>query len=222
VTAIKICGITRLEDALFAARCGVDALGFIFYPRSPRNIAPEEAKRIIDGLSEAMTDNPSCGQTVFSASGRMTTVGVFVNEDMGIVNEISSFCNLDLIQLHGNEPPSYCDRFPAERVIKAFALQTDADLERIRDYRVRAILVDTHDPVRYGGTGRIANWELAVKARGGCPLILSGGLHSGNLCDALTAVRPDAVDISSGAEISPGVKDHEKVKAVIDLVHQGQ
>jgi phosphoribosylanthranilate isomerase len=218
MTAVKICGITRSEDALFVAGCGADALGFIFYPRSPRYIAPEKARQIIEDLSAA-TENRMVGKrTILSSPGRITTVGVFVNEDTETVRQIVSFCGLDLIQLHGDESPADCSRLPARQVIKALALKTDDDLDIIHDYKVRAILADTHDPAHYGGTGRTSDWKLAVKAKLLAPLILSGGLHGGNIREALLAVGPDGVDINSGVEISPGIKDHAKVKTIIDLI----
>jgi phosphoribosylanthranilate isomerase len=221
VAAIKICGITRLEDAIFIARCGADALGFIFYPKSPRYITPQQAKKIIDELpvhhqgqdpiaarSPIMSPNP----------GRITTIGVFVNEDSEIVQEIASFCALDLLQLHGGESAAYCRHFPPERIIKAVALRTADDLRQIRDFPCRAILVDAYAPQRHGGTGRTANWELAAQAKNAAPLILSGGLHAGNIRKALAAVKPDAVDINSGVETSPGVKDHNKIREIIGLI----
>jgi phosphoribosylanthranilate isomerase len=218
VTAIKICGITLREDAIFINQCGADALGFIFYPRSPRYIDPEQAKQIIEELSTVTADRTAAGGTLLTSPGRITTVGVFVDGDIEKVQEIASFCGIDLIQLHGNESADYCGRFPAERIIKAFALKTDADLQRIKDYKVRAVLIDAFDPVHYGGTGKTSNWDLAAKAGRTKPLILSGGLHIGNIREALEAVGPDAVDICSGVEISPGVKSHEKIKAIIDLI----
>jgi phosphoribosylanthranilate isomerase len=230
VTAVKICGITRMEDAVFVAQCGADALGFIFYPQSPRYITPERARQIIEELTleranipEAQRKrivSPEDPRTILSTPGRITTVGVFVNEEFKTVQEIFSFCGLDLIQLHGNESTDYCRQFPAERVIKALAPRTDDDLRQIRDYPCRAILIDAHDPQRHGGTGRTANWELAIRTKTMAPLILSGGLHSGNIREALEVVRPAAVDINSGVETRPGVKDHEKVKKILDLIYK--
>jgi phosphoribosylanthranilate isomerase len=221
MTAIKICGITRLEDASFIARCGADALGFIFYPPSPRYVTPEQAKIIISGLPvrEGSAElRPHSSKSIFPVSRRIATVGVFVNETVDKVMDIASYCGLDIIQLHGDESADYCRHFPAERIIKAFALKTPADVEHIKDYEVRAILVDTHDPVHYGGTGRTSNWELAAQAKILAPLILSGGLHPGNIREALEAVAPAAVDINSGVEDSPGIKDHEKVRTIIQMI----
>jgi phosphoribosylanthranilate isomerase len=217
VPAIKICGITQSEDAIQATACGADALGFIFYPKSPRCVTPEQAKGIIYRLLKGSV-GITAGSSFFSPSGRISTVGVFVNEDPDRVMDIATFCGLDLIQLHGDESAAYCGRFPAERLIKAFALKTAADLKDIGHFKVRAILIDAHDPARFGGTGKTSNWELAAQAKATAPLILSGGLHSGNIREAIEAVGPEAVDINSGVETSPGVKDHDKVKALIEKI----
>ncbi|MDD5170923.1 MAG: phosphoribosylanthranilate isomerase, partial [Syntrophales bacterium] len=196
MAAIKICGITRLADALFAARSGADALGFIFHPRSPRYIAPEAAKRIVDALPHSVTKERD--RSILTTGDRITTVGVFVNLPVGEVAQIASLCNLDLIQLHGSESAEYCSAFPPERVIKNFALRTAADLAQIHNYKVRAVLVDAYDPLRHGGTGRTSNWELAAAAKEAMPVILSGGLNIRNIREALATVKPDAVDINSG------------------------
>ena len=219
MTGIKICGITTLTDALFVAACGVDALGLIFHPRSPRYITPESARKIVEGLAVAPRAEGRARETILTATpDRITTVGVFVNEEIEKVREIADFCGFDLFQLHGEESPAYCRELPAGRVIKALALRTGEDLRRIPDYDVRAILVDAYDPVNHGGTGRTSNWDLAARAKSLAPLILSGGLHSGNIREALAAVRPDGVDINSGVEQTPGKKDHAKVKEIIDLI----
>ncbi len=219
VTGIKICGITRLQDALHAARCGADALGFIFYPRSPRYIAPEKAKAIIEALTTDIAAVKDIIGGIFPAgSSRITTVGVFVNEEIDKVQEIVSICGLDLIQLHGDETADYVSRFPSDRIIKAFGLKTPEDLEKIGEYRVRAILIDAHDTVRYGGTGQTSNWELASRAARMSPLILSGGLNIVNIREAIKAVKPQAVDINSGVETAPGIKDHKKITAIIDWI----
>lgn len=203
VTEIKICGITNKEDALFAASSGADALGFIFYPPSPRYIPPEEAKEIISCL-------PS----------EVVKVGVFVNQDASEVERIRQYCDLDLIQLHGDETPDYCRRFVSSLLIKAFALQSDADLEVISHYEVGAILVDACDKNKglYGGTGQMSNWELAVKVKKTYPLILSGGLREENIIEAIARVSPQAVDINSGIESAPGKKDHAKLRNIIEII----
>jgi phosphoribosylanthranilate isomerase len=200
---IKICGIANMEDASFVAICGADAIGFIFYPKSPRYVAPERVKKIIE---EIPTD--------------ITKVGVFVNHDVAEVKQTIDFCGLDMVQLHGDESPGYCGQFPQSQVIKTFAPRTEDDLAKVREYPVKAILVDAHDPVRYGGTGEQADWILASKVKEIYPLILAGGLSMANIQEAIEHTSPHAVDINSSVEIAPGKKDHQKLKAIIDLVHQ--
>ena len=201
MTEIKICGITRLEDALCAAESGADAVGFIFHPTSPRYIAPERAREIIAQLP-----------------GELTKVGVFVNREEKEVKRMMEVCGLDLIQLHGDESPEYCRRFPQERVIKAVFPQTPEELRRLVDYEVRAFLADTRDAGLYGGTGKRANWVLAAKLRESHPLILAGGLDAGNIAEALASVSPHAVDINSGCERAPGIKDHDRMRRIIGLI----
>ena len=203
MTQIKICGITNREDAAFVATCGADAIGFIFYQKSPRYVAPETVKKIIETLPT-----------------EITKVGVFVNHDVSEVKETIDFCGLDMVQLHGNETPTYCGQFPRSQVIKAFAPRTEDDLEKMKAYPVKAVLVDAYDPQHYGGTGEQSDWPLAAKIKETYPLILAGGLSMANIHEAIKHASPHAVDINSGAEIVPGHKDHQKVKAIINLVHQ--
>ncbi len=200
---IKICGITDLDDALAAAGAGADAVGFIFYPRSPRCVSPRQALGIIRELP--------C---------TVAKVGVFVNDDPERIEEIAAICGLDPIQPHGGETPDYCRRFPAPRVIKAFSPRTADDLEGVGGYQVRAILVDAFAPGLYGGTGKTSNWDLARTIGERYPLILSGGLNSGNIRDAIESVRPQAVDINSGVESSPGRKDHNKIREIIGMIRR--
>jgi phosphoribosylanthranilate isomerase len=199
VTEIKICGITNTNDAMNAVECGADALGFIFYRESPRYIAPETAREIIGKLP-----NNIC------------KVGVFVNHDAEGIKEIVEFCGLDLIQLHGDESPEYCRQFPESKLIKAIAAKTP----RLYEYPVSAILIDAYDPKLHGGTGKESDWNLAVKIKENHTLILSGGLRLENIREALKIVSPDAVDINSGVELSPGKKDPEKVGKIIEIVRQ--
>lgn len=203
MTEIKICGITDKEDALFAAECGVEALGFIFYPPSPRYISPEAAKTIISVLP-----------------AEVAKVGVFVNHDFRQLKEIADFCGLDLIQLHGDETPGYCSHFSPDLLIKAVSLQSEADLEALSRYKLRSILVDARDAGRYGGTGQKANWDLAAKVKKTHVLILSGGLNEENIGAAINEVSPQAVDINSGVESAPGRKDRAKVKGIVDIIRQ--
>ncbi len=203
MTEIKICGITNLDDALAVAESGADALGFIFYSKSPRYVSPEKTKEIIENLPR-----------------EITRVGVFVNHRAEEVKEIIEFCGLNLVQLHGNETPVYCRQFPVSILIRAFSPRTENDLQILKDYPVRAVLVDAFDPRLYGGTGKTSNWELASKIKESHPLILSGGLNIDNIRAAIEIVSPHAVDINSGVESSPGKKDHDKVREIIKIVRK--
>jgi phosphoribosylanthranilate isomerase len=200
MTEIKICGITRLEDALCAADCGADAVGFIFHPASPRYITVERAQEIIAQLPEWIVK-----------------VGVFVNRPAEEVKRTAETCGLDLIQIHGDESPAYCRRFPPGRIIKAVAFRAPEELGALGDYKVRAFLVDARDAGRYGGTGKRADWELAAKLGEEHPLILAGGLDEGNIAEAINAVAPRAVDINSGCELAPGIKDHDRMRRIVRM-----
>ena len=202
-TEIKICGITRLEDALCAAACGADAVGFIFHPASPRCTTPDRARSIIARLPQGIV-----------------TVGVFVNQAKETVEKTVEACGIDLIQLHGDEAPAYCLHFPPERVIKAVSPRTPGELRSLDAYRVRAFLIDRRDQSRYGGTGKLADWSLAAELRRMRPLILAGGLNPGNIEEALAVVMPQAVDINSGCESAPGIKDHALMQLMIGMIRR--
>jgi len=199
---IKVCGITNLEDAIFANTYGADALGFIFYEKSPRYITPETAKHIIDNLPHDTA-----------------VVGVFVNHNIQVLKEIYEFCGLDLIQLHGDESPEYCRQFPRSILIKALSPRSEEDLGIVKNYSVKAILIDARAHGLYGGTGKKSNWEMAVKIKEMHPLVLSGGLNPDNILEAIETVLPNAVDVNSGVEVSPRKKDSEKMKNIIEMVH---
>jgi phosphoribosylanthranilate isomerase len=201
MTGVKICGITNLEDAEASTLAGADAIGFIFYPESPRCITPDRAREISGKLP-----------------GRVCRVGVFVDHEAEGVRRLAQFCGLDLIQLHGKESPDYCRMFSPSILIKAVSLQREEDLALLKDYPVRAILVDAHDPLRRGGTGRTCDWNLARKAGERHKLILSGGLNIQNILPAIEAVRPLAVDIGSGVEARPGKKDPGKIRDLMAAV----
>jgi phosphoribosylanthranilate isomerase len=200
---VKICGITNINDAYVAIKYGADALGFIFYPKSQRYVAPERAKEIIEKLPYDII-----------------RVGVFVNHEIQEVKEIAKFCGLNLIQLHGDESPEYCAQFPISFLIKAVSPRIKEDIRKLRNYPVRAILVDGREQGNYGGTGKNSDWKLAIKIKETHPLILAGGLNKENIREAIEMVRPQAVDINSGVEISPGKKDPDKIREVIELVRK--
>jgi len=196
-TLVKICGITNVDDALDAVELGADFLGFNFYPDSPRYVDPELAKEIIDDIP-----------------GSIQKVGVFVNEDYQRVIDTAVELQLDIIQLHGDETPEYCNQF-GRTWWKAFRLKEEKDLESIKPYESSIFLVDAFVEKAFGGTGVVSNWDLAVKAKQYGNLILSGGLKPDNIELAIRTVRPYAVDVASGIEQSPGVKDRHKMEEFI-------
>jgi len=202
VTQVKICGITNKDDALFAAQCGAAALGFIFYPPSPRYITPEDARKIIPTLPD-----------------KVVKVGVFVNEKGETIKQVMEYCALDMIQLHGDESPEFCRQFPSSIVIKTISLTNDDDLKNAFCYGDAAILVDSRHRGLYGGTGKKVDWDLAVVIRNKKPLILSGGLNEGNITEAIRTVAPAALDLNSGVELSPGKKDHLKLARIFEMMH---
>lgn len=198
---VKICGITNRADARSAADCGVNALGFIFYTKSPRYVPPEQARWIMDQIPETII-----------------RVGVFVNQPAEEIKEVARFCRLHLIQLHGDETPWFCSQFPASRLIKAFAPIMTEDFQRWEACRFRGILIDARRPGIYGGTGEKADWGLARKARKLGPVILAGGLGEENVAEAVQAAAPRALDLNSGLESSPGKKDPEKVRRMMKII----
>jgi len=181
---------------LLAAALGAHALGFIFYPKSPRYVAPGEARAIIAQLPPFVL-----------------SVGVFVDESAAAVRELATL-GLDWVQLHGRETPDYC-RSLGRRVIKGFRVVGPETLKHLADFQgaVQAFLLDTYKPGTTGGTGETFDWSLARQAQGYGPIILAGGLSSENVTQAVAIARPQAVDVSSGVEAAPGKKDPEKLKA---------
>jgi phosphoribosylanthranilate isomerase len=194
---VKICGITNAEDALHAAACGADALGLVFYGKSPRCLTPEVARQIIAELPPFVT-----------------AVGLFVNETPERIRQVAGFCGLDIIQLHGDEGPADCDYAP-RRVVKALRVKEAASLDSHAAYAVSALLLDAWVAGTYGGTGERFNWELAAGVARQRPVILAGGLTAENVAAAVRTVRPYGVDVSSGVEAAPGKKDPAKVEAFI-------
>ena len=201
---VKICGITNTDDAVMAVDMGADALGFIF-AESPWQVSPETARHIIQIIPPFVK-----------------TVGVFVDEDWVIIKDIMDFCRLDMVQLHGSEPPAFCRKFMPQAV-KAFRLKDASSLSSMESYRghVRAFLLDTYQEGIAGGTGATFDWALARKTGDfGIPVILSGGLGPSNVHQAVTTVQPYAVDVNSGIEMRPGKKDPALMKALMGQINR--
>lgn len=203
-TRVKICGFTRVEDAVFAARLGVDAIGLVFYPPSPRHVEIEQAVAIVNALP-AFT----------------TVVALFVDEQENRIREVLGHVSVDCIQFHGDESAQAC-RLYGKRYIKAISMQKDADVLALAEHYQDAagLLLDAYHPVAKGGTGSQFDWELIPKA---CPLpiVLAGGLDGGNIKQAIDQVSPYAVDVSSGVEAAKGLKDHELMAAFIKTINEG-
>jgi len=202
-TKVKICGLTTLEDARFVSGALADYLGFIFYPESPRYIEPAKAGAIINWL-----EGPG-------------KVGVFVNQPLDDVNSIAKQTGIDYVQLHGNESPDYC-ALVEKPIIKAFHIEQDTDpselISRIEPYldQVEYLLFDTKSDTDWGGTGQTFDWNILDEISNDKPFFLSGGLNAKNVQDAIQTLQPYAVDLSSGLEESPGLKDFDKIELFFD------
>ncbi len=204
MTRIKICGITLADDAATVAASGVDFIGLNFWPKSKRYLAPERAPMIA---------------AVARAAGTAKLVGVFVDATVAEVLAVVGRVDLDIIQLHGNETPDACQRIAAavyRPVWKAIAVSSPRDVERLDGWPVDAILLDAATPTR-GGGGAPFDHELARRATGK-PIVLAGGLRADTVAAAIAAVRPWAVDVASGVEVAPGVKDRAKIAAFVAAV----
>ncbi|MBW2519982.1 MAG: phosphoribosylanthranilate isomerase [Deltaproteobacteria bacterium] len=196
---VKICGLTNAEDAQYAVQCGADALGFVFYQKSPRYIDPESVKRIISELPPFVT-----------------TVGLFVNESLDRIAQIVNDCRLDRVQLHGEELPADCDQLPF-RVIKAIRIGQNFSVQNLTAYSVSAFLLDAYVPGQPGGTGQRCDWGVASKVARKYTTILAGGLDPENIVQAIQQVAPYGVDVSSGVENEPGKKSQQKISQFIRL-----
>lgn len=200
-TRIKICGITRVEDALAAARLGADAIGLVFYPGSPRAVTPARAREIIDVLPPFVVP-----------------VGLFVNADAATVRETVAAAPVQLLQFHGDETPGYCADFGLP-FLRALRVRAGTDLlQYARDFHAaRGLLLDAWVDGVHGGTGAVFDWSL-IPPDLPMPVILSGGLNPDNVEQAVRRVRPWAVDVSSGVESTKGIKDAAKIEAFINGV----
>jgi phosphoribosylanthranilate isomerase len=195
---VKICGITQLEDAEAAVTAGAGAIGFIFWPQSPRFIDQHRARVIAAALPPFVTP-----------------VGVFVNQPLDYVNGVASLVRLGVVQLHGDETPQFASAV-TRPVMKAVSIGS-ADT-RLWPARVR-LLLDVHDPLARGGTGRTIDWAAAAELASQRQVVLAGGLKPENVADAVARVRPYGIDVSSGVERSPGIKDHQRLRALFEAVH---
>lgn len=201
---VKVCGITRLEDAEAAVALGAAAVGFIFWPQSPRYIEPARARDIVRQLHDT--------------HDKVEVVGVFVDQPPGEVDEVLHQVGCSTLQLHGDEQVADYETIPLE-LVKAVAVDAGVIPEAARRLPPRVlVLLDAHDPIRRGGTGRTIDWTAAATLAGERRVLLSGGLTSDNVGEAIAAVRPYGLDVSSGVERSPGVKDPVRLRAFFDAV----
>ena len=200
---MKICGITRLEDAVAAVSAGANAIGFVFWQKSPRWLDAERARSIVATLPQ-----------------HVTAIGVFVDQPAEEVNEIASRVGLGAVQLHGSERADYVHAM-TRPVIKAVAVAGD-DAPDVDEWPSKVtVLLDVHDPVKKGGTGRTIDWTAAAAIARRRKIVLAGGLTPDNVGNAIARVRPYGIDVSSGVEVSPGIKDPERIKALFEAMHGG-
>jgi len=201
MTAVKICGLTNLEDARWAWQCGADLLGFIFVPSSPRYVPPAVVARITSALVAEGCD--------------ARLVGVFANRPIEIVRQIVDICSLDLAQLHGDETPDYLRALGLPSIL-ARRIREGVPWDELSDYPAWGYLLDSYDPEKLGGTGQTWRWELLRTGSAlSCRIIVAGGLSPENVAQAIARARPWGVDVSSGVEASPGRKDRAKVERFI-------
>ncbi len=202
MTLIKICGITNFEDAQAAVAAGADALGFNFYKPSPRYITPQNAREIIQQLPASIL-----------------TVGILVDESLKSARSIANQTGIAALQLHGDESPDYCRELARDHcVIKTLAVSGDFNVHLTQAYKVDAIMLDTRDKSLRGGTGRAFDWTVAKQVSELVPkLFLAGGLSPENIQEAIETVRPYAVDACSALEDAPGRKNHERIRAFVNI-----
>jgi phosphoribosylanthranilate isomerase len=198
---VKICGVRTLDEAAAALDAGADALGFNFWPRSPRYVDPRTAREIARSVSPLAS-----------------LIGVFVNEDARRIEDIFADVGLSAVQLHGDETAEFCAGINSIKVIKAFRVGDDFDIQMIRRYPISMALLDTGIKGSYGGTGKSFDWRVAVAAKQLAPVILAGGLSIENIAEAIQQVKPYAVDVCSGVEAEPGRKDLDKLSKFMAAV----
>jgi phosphoribosylanthranilate isomerase len=200
IVKVKICGFTNYDDAAAAMDMGADLLGFNFYKKSPRFVQPEKAKEIIDKLP-----------------GFIDIAGVFVNASIEKIHEIKNFCQLNWVQLHGDETPQFCSQFLSHSVktMKALRVKDQTDIEKANSFFTDAILLDAFHPEKYGGTGITFDWNIVGHI--GKRIFLAGGINPGNVADAVE-LGVYGIDVCSGVEERPGKKDHKKIKKLFDNI----
>ena len=198
---VKICGVRSYEDACQALDAGAWALGFIFHRPAKRYIEPEAVASIVKRLPEDALP-----------------IGVFVDYPLDELNAVVETAGLRGAQLHGDEDAAYAGEVKAEIVIKSLRVGPDFDPGRVRDFPAQRILLDTYHPQAAGGTGRTFDWSLACRAGELAPVILAGGIHPDNVVDSLRQARPDAIDVSSGVEKAPGIKDPAKILRLFEAI----
>ena len=203
-TRIKVCGITCQEDARAAVAAGADALGFIFVQQSPRLVAPDMVRSITAELPPFVM-----------------RVGVFMDEEIEVVQEIVNYCHLTTVQLHGSESPEYCRKMTCQ-VIKSFRVRPETESEELAQYAdvASGFLLDTYHKNFGGGTGTVFDWGLVEQVKPPGPIILAGGLDPENVGDAIRQVKPFAVDVNSGVEYQAGRKDSDKLKSFAQEVRK--
>lgn len=203
-TRIKICGMTEKVAIQEAVAAGVDALGFIFAPASSRRVQPEVVRELVASLPPFVD-----------------TVGVFYNQEAGLIREIVEYCRLTMVQLHGDEDPEFCAALPV-RVLKAIRIGSHSRAADLGAYRGRAcgLLLDTYQPQQAGGTGQTFDWNLVAQLAPPAPVVLAGGLDPFNVAEGIERVRPFAVDFNSGLENAPGRKDSTLIRQAVAAVRR--
>jgi phosphoribosylanthranilate isomerase len=200
---VKICGVRTYEEAQTAIDCGADALGFNFWQKSARFIEPDAAQKIIQSLPPFIHG-----------------VGVFVNESAARIKQIVEETGIHAVQLHGDEDAEFCQQFDETKIIKAFRVAEDFNAEALKNYSACAFLLDAKVKGEYGGTGQRFDWAIAIAAKQIAPIILAGGIKIENVADAITTVRPFAIDVCSGVEAEPGRKDLLKLRGFMKEVER--
>jgi phosphoribosylanthranilate isomerase len=202
---VKVCGITNMHNAVYAVQSGVSALGFIFYKKSPRYISPSKAKKIIENLPPFVIP-----------------VGVFVNATDRQINEVCRFTRIHTVQLHGDEPADLCHRLSHYKLIKAFRIHDKFKLKTIKPYKVDAYLFDAYQEDAFGGTGKTFSWHLLKALISPNRSYISGGLNADNVRECIAITKPYAVDISSGVEHKPGIKNHKAIDEFMTVMTHTQ